>query len=106
MRPYRSMPLALVLAVVAATLAVDAGDGPVQAAQPIAKKRQSLRLAPAAAIEALKQVRRGGTTRALDLTCQSDGSSNHCATKFVAACDEAGGGMSTNPDGSVTCSMP
>ena len=41
---------------------------------------------------------------AINLTC-SNGSSAYCADKFVAHCDEHDGGLSTNPDGSITCSI-
>lgn len=45
-------------------------------------------------------------TSALVLTC-SPGDSAWCSEGgFLKACDDAGGGMSTNPDGSVSCSVP
>jgi hypothetical protein len=43
--------------------------------------------------------------QAIEITC-APGSSDHCTGDFVAACDKNDGGMSTNPDGSVTCSLP
>ena len=43
--------------------------------------------------------------QAIEISC-APGSSEHCTGDFVAACDKNKGGMSTNPDGSVTCSLP
>lgn len=37
----------------------------------------------------------------LEVTCSSE----WCMKSIVAGCDKNGGGLSTNPDGSVTCSM-
>lgn len=43
--------------------------------------------------------------QAIEISC-SPGDSEHCSGDFVTACDDHDGGMSTNPDGSVTCSLP
>ena len=43
--------------------------------------------------------------QAIEISC-APGDSPWCAKEFVAACDKHDGGMSTNPDGSVTCSFP
>lgn len=43
--------------------------------------------------------------QAIEISC-APGGSTWCAKEFVAACDKHDGGMSTNPDGSVTCSFP
>ena len=43
--------------------------------------------------------------QAIEISC-APGDSNWCAKDFVTACDKHDGGMSTNPDGSVTCSFP
>ncbi len=43
--------------------------------------------------------------QAIEISC-SPASSTWCAGGFVAACDKAKGGMSTGPDGGVTCSLP
>jgi len=43
--------------------------------------------------------------QAIEISC-APGDSSWCAKEFVAACDRHDGGMSTNPDGSVTCSFP
>lgn len=43
--------------------------------------------------------------QAIEISCSPAGST-WCAEGFVAACDKAKGGMSTGPDGSVTCSLP
>lgn len=43
--------------------------------------------------------------QAIEISC-APGDSSWCAKEFVAACDKHDGGMSTNPDGSVTCSFP
>ena len=44
-----------------------------------------------------------GTQDQVDVGCAGD--DNFCATNFVAWCDLQEGGMSTNPDGTVTCSF-
>lgn len=46
-----------------------------------------------------------GGRQAVEISCSPAGSS-WCAGGFVAACDRAKGGMSTGPDGEVTCSLP
>ena len=43
--------------------------------------------------------------QAIEISC-SPASSTWCAKDFVTACDNAKGGMSTGPDGGVTCSLP
>ena len=43
--------------------------------------------------------------QAIEISC-APADSNWCAKDFVQACDNAKGGMSTNPDGGVTCSLP
>lgn len=43
--------------------------------------------------------------QAIEISC-APADSQWCADDFVAACDKAKGGMSTNPDGGVTCSLP
>ena len=43
--------------------------------------------------------------QAIEISC-APGDSPWCAKEFVTACDNHDGGMSTNPDGSVTCSFP
>jgi TRAP-type C4-dicarboxylate transport system substrate-binding protein len=43
--------------------------------------------------------------QAIEISC-SPASSSWCAKDFVTACDNAKGGMSTDPDGGVTCSLP
>jgi hypothetical protein len=43
--------------------------------------------------------------QAIEISC-APGDSSWCAKEFVAACDKHDGGMSTNPEGSVTCSFP
>jgi len=47
----------------------------------------------------------GQRRQAIEISC-APGGSEHCSGDFVTACDNHGGGMSTNPDGSVTCSLP
>lgn len=46
-----------------------------------------------------------GGRQAVEISCSPAGST-WCAGGFVAACDRAKGGMSTGPDGEVTCSLP
>jgi hypothetical protein len=41
----------------------------------------------------------------IEISC-APADSDWCAKDFVQACDNADGGMSTNPDGGVTCSLP
>lgn len=43
--------------------------------------------------------------QAIEISC-FPASSSWCAEGFVAACDKNGGGMSSDPDGGVTCSLP
>ena len=43
--------------------------------------------------------------QAIEISC-APANSSWCAKDFVQACDNAKGGMSTNPDGGVTCSLP
>ena len=43
--------------------------------------------------------------QAIEISC-APGDSQWCTDDFVQACDDHDGGMSTNPDGSATCSMP
>jgi hypothetical protein len=43
--------------------------------------------------------------QAIEISC-APADSQWCADDFVAACDKAKGGLSTNPDGGVTCSLP
>jgi len=43
--------------------------------------------------------------QAIEISC-SPASSSWCAKDFVTACDNAKGGLSTDPDGGVTCSLP
>ncbi len=98
----------LVLAVIAgitipAVSAAGFAGQPQMAQVRLAKQKQVLRLPAKAAMKALRQVGGGGATHAIDITCTSD--DDTCATDFVAACDRKKGGLSTNPDGSVTCSF-
>lgn len=46
-----------------------------------------------------------GGKQAIEISCKP-ASSSWCAKDFVTACDNAKGGMSTDPDGGVTCSLP
>ena len=50
---------------------------------------------------------RGETYDVIEVTCQGDDSeAKHlCSTTFVDSCDDLGGGSSTNPDGSITCTV-
>ena len=43
--------------------------------------------------------------QAIEISC-APADSDWCAKDFVQACANAKGGMSTNPDGGVTCSLP
>jgi hypothetical protein len=43
--------------------------------------------------------------QAIEISC-APADSDWCANEFVAACDKNEGGMSTDPDGGVTCSLP
>jgi|SRR5688572_15295129 len=43
--------------------------------------------------------------QAIEISCSPAGS-DWCAKDFVDACANAKGGMSTNPEGGVTCSLP
>lgn len=44
---------------------------------------------------------KGPQKSGLEVTCSSE----WCMKSIVSGCDKNGGGLSTNPDGSVTCSM-
>jgi hypothetical protein len=46
-----------------------------------------------------------GGRQAIEISCSPAGS-DWCAKDFVQACTNAKGGMSTNPEGGVTCSLP
>jgi hypothetical protein len=48
--------------------------------------------------------RPGGGKQAVVITCYP-ASSSWCGKNFVQACDNAKGGMSTNPDGSTSCTV-
>ncbi|MEZ5832532.1 MAG: hypothetical protein R3D05_15270 [Dongiaceae bacterium] len=48
---------------------------------------------------------KGRNRQAIEISCKP-ASSDWCANGFVQACDKAKGGMSTDPDGGVTCSLP
>jgi hypothetical protein len=60
---------------------------------------------PAAIGKAIGSAAADDNRQAIEISCAPAGS-GWCATGFVAACDRNKGGLSTNPDGSVTCSMP
>lgn len=46
-----------------------------------------------------------GGRQAVEISCSPAGST-WCAGGFITACDRAKGGMSTGPNGEVTCSLP
>jgi len=46
-----------------------------------------------------------GGRQAIEISCSPAGS-DWCAKGFVAACDKAKGGLSSNDEGEVTCSLP
>lgn len=45
------------------------------------------------------------TSAQISLTCRPP-DDDYCATDFQARCDEGGGGLSTEPDGGITCTLP
>ena len=50
--------------------------------------------------------RSGGTSASLDFDCSPPGEKFCSSGGFATACDDAGGGMSANPDGTLHCSVP
>jgi hypothetical protein len=62
-------------------------------------------------VQSLAQVKQAfrlsadGGRQAIEISC-APASSSWCANEFVAACDKNDGGMSSDPDGGVTCSLP
>jgi hypothetical protein len=82
--------------------AAAASNQPAQTKQQSVKK---LKVRSAAEIKHAFGLTAGQRTQAIEISCAPGGSS-HCTGDFVTACDNHEGGMSTNPDGSVTCSLP
>ncbi|MGF1628607.1 MAG: hypothetical protein ACFCUT_03985 [Kiloniellaceae bacterium] len=105
----RSLPMALL------TAAAILGAGAAGIAQPAApqqfaqaKPQHVLELRARNSAEIMRSfgfAARQPGAQAIEITC-APGSSDHCTGDFVAACNKNDGGMSTNPDGSVTCSLP
>lgn len=54
---------------------------------------------------AIFQPAQGGAARADSVTCRP-ATSNWCANGFQIACDTQNGGLSTEPDGGITCTYP
>lgn len=82
----------------------NAENGP---ATPLIKEKKQLR-----AVQSVYEVKRAFDLaakergrQAIEISCSPAGS-DWCAKDFVQACDNAKGGMSTNPEGGVTCSLP
>lgn len=70
------------------------------------KEAKQLRVLSAPEVKrAFDLAARDGGRQAIEISC-APADSEWCAKDFVAACDKADGGMSTNPDGGVTCSLP
>jgi hypothetical protein len=74
---------------------------------PLIKEKKQLR-----AVQSVYEVKRAFDLaakergrQAIEISCSPAGS-DWCAKDFVQACDNAKGGMSTNPEGGVTCSLP
>lgn len=104
-------PLAiLVLATTAfnasAGSAEDLRDSATSIEESLAKKKQ-LRAAQSAfeVKRAFGLAAKERGRQAIEISC-APADSQWCADDFVQACDEQDGGMSTNPDGGVTCSLP
>ena len=69
-------------------------------------KIKQLSVRNAAEVKSVFRLAAGDQGRqAIEISC-SPASSDWCAKDFVTACDNAKGGMSTDPDGGVTCSLP
>lgn len=66
---------------------------------------KQLTVRSAAEIKSVFGLSAGERRQAIEISC-SPASSSWCAKDFVAACDKNKGGMSTDPDGGVTCSLP
>lgn len=92
---------AIVAAALAATVAPAAAEFEIQMLMQEANNaHDATRLDTAMGLAAAHKGR-----QKIEISC-SPASSGWCAKDFVAACDRHNGGMSTNPDGSVTCSLP
>jgi hypothetical protein len=71
-----------------------------------AKEAKQLRVLSAVEIKRTFGLAAGQRGRqAIEISC-APADSQWCADDFVQACDDHDGGMSTNDDGSVTCSLP
>lgn len=66
---------------------------------------KQLTVRSAAEIKSVFGLSAGERRQEIEISCSPAGSS-WCAKDFVAACDKNGGGMSSDPDGGVTCSLP
>lgn len=90
-----------ILAVAAACAAFDAPAGATEYKDIMKFVVESPRgIKPAFGLAARERGR-----QAIEISCAPAGS-DWCAKDFVQACANAKGGMSTNPDGGVTCSLP
>jgi len=74
-----------------------------QAVQP--RKVKQLTVRSVADVKSVFGLAAAQGRQAIEISC-SPASSSWCAKDFVTACDNAKGGMSTDPDGGVTCSLP
>lgn len=104
-----SSTIVLLLSVTLLGAGASGAAQPSDAQQLLQAKKQNvleLRVRNAAEVErSFGFAARQSGAQAIEISC-SPGTSEHCSGDFVAACDKNDGGMSTNPDGSVTCSLP
>lgn len=97
--------VALSLALLAAVAAPALADKPLQFEIQMATSEMQNAENAAKIKRTFDLAARQSGRQAIEISCAPGGSS-WCAKEFVAACDKHDGGMSTNPDGSVTCSFP
>jgi len=99
----RTVALSLVLLTAAATPALAEKTGNFEIQMLMSEANNAANVAKIKRTFDLAAKQRG--RQAIEISC-APGDSSWCAKEFVAACDNHDGGMSTNPDGSVTCSFP
>jgi len=99
----RTVALSLVLLAAAATPALAEKIGNFEIQTLMSEANNAANVAKIKRAFSLAAKERG--RQAIEISC-APASSDWCANDFVAACDKNKGGMSTNPEGGVTCSLP
>ena len=100
---FRHASLLSVLALALALASALAAPGLAAADQQPAKQMSVHSQAQVKSVFDIAAGQRG--RQAIEISCSPAGS-DWCAKGFVAACDKAKGGLSSNDEGEVTCSLP